>query len=238
MRFLLALLFLVSCSGSSVEYSALEIKDDIPSETIAESIITPYRDSLEQTMNMVLVYNEQPLNRSIPESNLGNLVADLLLERALLESSSDVQPDFCLINIGGLRVDIPKGPITVGKAFELMPFENELDIIEITPEKTLDLIAYLKEVGGQPLSGIQLKFTDTGFECLINGAPLDPQRSYRVVTSDYLADGGDKMTFFANPLIRIRTGVKIRDAIIDHFRILGLADNSLVAETDGRLTFE
>ncbi|MFT6027438.1 MAG: hypothetical protein ACI8P5_001701, partial [Bacteroidia bacterium] len=57
-----------------------------------------------------------------------------------------------------------------------------------------------------------------------------------VVTSDYLAEGGDNMNFFKDPLERIRTGIKIRDAIIDDFRVAGLSGKTLSVKLDGRIS--
>ena len=237
MRYLWFALILIACGSreTSVEYHAIAMNDSIRSESSAEAMIEPYRDSLELTMNTVLVQNKEELTRGIPESSLGNLIADLLLERAQVEISDSLLPDFCLINIGGLRVDLPQGEITVRKVFELMPFENELDIIKLSPDKMQEMLNYLREKGGQPISGMELRITSDEFECSINEETLNQSRSYYVVTSDYLAEGGDSMDFFKEPEARIKTGIKIRDAIMDHFRIVGLSGNELESELDGRL---
>lgn len=238
MRLLWLLILFAACSGPVTEYRAIEMNDSIADESTAETIITPYRDSLDLTMNTVLVQNEVPLTREIPECTLGNLIADLLLERAQTEVPDSILPDMCLINIGGLRVDLPQGDITVNKVFELMPFENELDIIKLSPEKMQAMLDYLREKGGQPLAGMQLTIKANGYDCKIDGEPLDPTRSYYVVTSDYLADGGDKMYFFQEPEVRFKTGIKNRDAIMDYFRIIGLSGKPLTSKLDGRLVIE
>ena len=213
------------------------MNDSISDDVLSESMIAPYRDSLELTMNTILVQNEVPLTRGIPESNLGNLIADLLLERALIEMPDSVRPLICLVNIGGLRVDLPEGPITVGKVFELMPFENELDVLKLSPEKVDDMISYINSVGGQPLSGLDVSMSSNPGSTtyvLEDGSKIEEY--LYVVTSDYLADGGDKMDFFKNPMERIKTGIKIRDAIIDDFRVKGLAGKKLQSELDGRVS--
>lgn len=238
MRWLWLLILFAACSGPVTEYRAIEMNDSIADESTAETIIAPYRDSLDLTMNTVLVQNEVPLTRGIPECNLGNLIADLLLERVQTELPDSILPDMCLINIGGLRVDLPQGDITVNKVFELMPFENELDIIKLSPEKMQAMLDYLREKGGQPIAGMQLIIKGNGYDCKIDDEPLDPTRSYYIVTSDYLADGGDKMYFFQEPEARFKTGIKIRDAIMDHFRVIGLSGKPLISKLDGRLVIE
>ena len=240
MRYLWCLLILSACASPELEYKAVPMSDSIASEISVESIIIPYRDSIELSMNTVLVENEEPLTRGIPESTLGNLIADLLLQRALIEMPDSIRPMVCLVNIGGLRVDLPAGPITVGKVFELMPFENEIDIIKLSPDKIEEMLEYLKEVGGQPVAGMEVSPANSNNISaairLDDGEELNADDYIYVVTSDYLAEGGDKMSFFMNPEERIRTGIKIRDAIIDDFRIKGLSGNTLTSKLDGRVS--
>jgi len=238
MRWLWLAVLLSACSGSVTEYKAIDMNDSISDEVISESMIASYRDSLELSMNTILVQNEVPLTRGIPESTLGNLIADLLLQRALIEMPDSVRPLICLINIGGLRVDLPAGPITVGKVFELMPFENELDVIKLSPEKVKEMMSYLKDVGGQPVSGMSIshKSGKNSILTLDDGEEINTDDLIYVVTSDYLAEGGDKMDFFKNPVQRIRTGIKIRDAILDDFRVKGLAGQTLNSNLDGRIS--
>ncbi len=238
MRWLWLAVLLSACSGSVTEYKAIDMNDSISDEVISESMIASYRDSLELSMNTILVQNEVPLTRGIPESTLGNLIADLLLQRALIEMPDSVRPLICLINIGGLRVDLPAGPITVGKVFELMPFENELDVIKLSPEKVKEMMSYLKDVGGQPVSGMSISHKSGKNSILTfdDGEEINTDDLIYVVTSDYLAEGGDKMDFFKNPVQRIRTGIKIRDAILDDFRVKGLAGQTLNSNLDGRIS--
>jgi 2',3'-cyclic-nucleotide 2'-phosphodiesterase (5'-nucleotidase family) len=235
MRYIWCLLILAACSSPKHEYKAVPMTDSIPTDASAEEMIAPYRDSLE--MNTILVENDVPLTRGKPESTLGNLIADLLLDRALMEMPDSIRPLVCLINLGGLRVDLPEGPITVGKVFELMPFENELDVIKLSPDKVDEMLAYLNEVGGQPLSGLNVRVsasTGTTKYTLYDGESVEEY--LYVVTSDYLAEGGDNMNFFKDPLERIRTGIKIRDAIIDDFRVAGLSGKTLSVKLDGRIS--
>jgi len=67
------------------------------------------------------------------------------------------------------------------------------------------------------------------------GKTVDPSASYWMVTNDYIADGGDQMSMFLNPLDRINTKMKIRDLLIqslsDRYKREGIID----AKEDGRI---
>src|SRR5262245_14965863 len=89
--------------------------------------IKPYRDKMEGEMNTVIGVSEQAMERGMPEGRLGNFVADacMIEARKVFYPSDGRQPDFTILNNGGLRRPLPSGNITVGNIYELMPFENE-----------------------------------------------------------------------------------------------------------------
>ncbi len=100
--------------------------DSIESKRL-DSIIAPYKAKLDSKMNEVIGYVDY-MNKQKPESTLGNWVADIIADKAAEITGKKI--DFAVQNYGGLRIsEIPKGPITVGKIYELMPFENFVTII-------------------------------------------------------------------------------------------------------------
>lgn len=232
-----AFLLIVSCSGTEVTYDSVAMDSTVSADSAAETYITPYRDSLTERMATVLATSPTPITRGRPDSPLGSLIADVILHEAtLLADSMGIVPELCILNIGGLRIDLPEGDITVNHIFELMPFENGISLVQLTPEGMADMIAHIAEVGGQPVSGIRLKKeADSSVSCTVNGKPLE-DRNYWAVTSDYLADGGDRMAFFAKHSQRVETGLRIRDAIIRNFARAGQAGRPIVAPTDRRIT--
>ena len=125
---------LISCQPSVYQKttnSSIQVNENSPSSTKAKEMINPYKEKLEAEMNEVLIISaeEFPKERGKPETNLGNLITDLCFNHAawkLYQDSIIDKPDFCLLNFGGLRTSLPKGEITKGKIYELMPFENEL----------------------------------------------------------------------------------------------------------------
>ena len=117
-------------------------------DSIILSIILPYQNAIEDKMNEIVTYTKVELNKNGAESTLGNFVTDLCLNYA--------EAEVCIMNNGGLRTSINKGPVTVGKLYELMPFENELVVLKIDSVEFNRLLKYITERGGEPVSGINI----------------------------------------------------------------------------------
>ena len=228
--------------------SSIQLDSTIAENKIITDLISPYKTELDAEMNEVLVISSEEFKKESgkSETKLGNLVADLSFEIAnqLYQPADGDSIDFCLLNFGGLRTSLPKGPITRGKIFELMPFENELVVVTIRNNKFIDLMEYIQESGGQPISG------DIIFEYKIinnitdanaykrSGNKRKNKNQIKIVTSDYLANGGDHMSFFLNPIKIEPLNIKLRDAIIQYCISENKKGNQLVGKLDGRITIE
>lgn len=239
-------LTLITCSKSMQVTEVKSANDKVESTTvISESLntlITPYRDSMKAKMDEVLNETLVDLEVGVPEGLLGNFVTDLSFAR--VKNTVKNTPDFCILNNGGFRTPVLKGPITRGKLFELMPFENELVIVEISSEKMKDLIEYVREKtlmtasrkSGVPVSNIRINLSNGEVShIMINNTQYREGRTYKVVTSDYLSGGGDKMDFFLDPISVEKTGLKLRDVIIDHVIELKKRNIAVNLALDGRI---
>lgn len=189
-------------------YSDKLIKVEAELDSSILSIINPYQLEIEDQMNEVLTYTKNNLTKGKPQSTIGNFVTDLCLDYA--------DADICIMNNGGLRTNIDIGPISRGKIYELMPFENELVILELNKNDYMGLLQYIVQRGGEPFSGIKIIIDNNG-QIISNSWPVNFElgEKVKVLTSDYLANGGDKMSFFKNKK-QYKIGIKLRDAIIDY----------------------
>jgi 2',3'-cyclic-nucleotide 2'-phosphodiesterase (5'-nucleotidase family) len=147
-----------------------------------------------------------------PVSSLGNWVTDALFanQTKFIRLST---PVFCLLNTGGLRASINKGPVTLGDLYKLMPFDNEVVWVHLPSTCIQEIEQYLKTSGGEPLSNA----TVSNSHLKVNGW-RDTASSFWVITSDYLLNGGDKMTFFQKKIEVKQTGKLLRDALIEEAR--------------------
>jgi 2',3'-cyclic-nucleotide 2'-phosphodiesterase (5'-nucleotidase family) len=226
-----------SVSTGSVEFSTANAAVD----SSTYKLIAPYKLEMDKIMNEVLVISDSALTKDLPESSLGNFVADAVLKKTNdMYHPADAQPaDICLLNNGGLRAQLPKGKITRGNAFELMPFENSIVVLTIDGAHMQQLFQSLVVNNGAPFSGATVKSKSKKITSLkIGGIDFNAAKNYKVVTSDYLAAGGDKYDFFKDPLKIDTLNYKLRDAIIDYMIELNKKGKTLNSRKDGRISYE
>lgn len=195
----------------------------------------PYKQKMEAQMSAVLGQSAKNMEPNYDrESLLGNFYADA----TDAEAKKLVTFDFAIPTTkGGLRYAIPKGNITLSTIFELMPFENELLLIKLKGTDVEELLNFIAESNGQPVSGIRLKIKDKKpVEVVINGQPFDRNKTYLVLTSDYLANGGDNTKGFASPIERKPVGLRVREALINYVKQQTAAGKQINTELDGRIT--
>ena len=225
---------------NKIEGKQLSVNKEINSTAAIDSLIKPYSIKVAKEMNTSLSYTPIELNRldGELESTLGNLMADMCYERTnpIFNTLTGENIDFAMFNFGGIRAGISKGEITNRNAFQLMPFENSLVVVELTAEKINELALYLmQQKKAHPLSKqINLSIDKNSFDLKINNKLLDESKTYFVLTSDYLQNGGDNMIFFSNPVNLFKTDYKVRNAIIDYFT----ANDTIKVKKDGRFRWK
>jgi 2',3'-cyclic-nucleotide 2'-phosphodiesterase (5'-nucleotidase family) len=240
--FLAAILFIgckTAATVSKIEPSAVQLNAEKEEDKAILAMIEPYKSTLEKEMTEVLIVSEDEAVKGQPEGKLGNLIADITLARTneYLKELGLAPADICMLNNGGLRTSLPKGDISMGKIFELMPFENMIVVLTMNGAQTQEMFNYIGRANGVPLAGARLKIVnEQPKEITINGVPFDANKSYRIVTSDYLAGGGDKMRFFNEPLEKKFLNRKLREAIAEYMLMEGKKGNKLQPKLDQRIT--
>lgn len=153
----------------------------------------------------------KPVTKSYKlESSEGNWFTDLML-------AAQPAAQIALTNGGGLRADMPAGELTYGSLFEAMPFDNRFAIVELTGSHLRKLITGNLQRDNAWLSwgglAAKAKCKGTVLEVAITvaGKPLADNQTYKLVTSDFLASGGDGLI----GRLKLPEGaIKITDTII------------------------
>jgi 2',3'-cyclic-nucleotide 2'-phosphodiesterase (5'-nucleotidase family) len=242
---------LVSCGVYQLQKSegvSVGVTDLDSDNSELTDMVAPYKNSLDSTMNEVIAISDMEMSTGSPQGLLGNWACDLSLEigNELYKEVSEFEADFSLLNNGGLRTFLPEGEVTRRKIFEIMPFENELVVITLSPEKTAELFRFIaaktvkegnRKQGVPVSSNIEVYIKEQlPVNVLIDSVPLKG-RNYRVITSDYLANGGDNMSFFLNPVSYEKVGIKLRDAMLVHCERETKKGKALTSNLDKRIMY-
>lgn len=227
--FLLMISLLIAVTGFSQQVlhpdQGFVVLDSLqPSDIEAEATIAPFRKAIESEMNQVIGTASQPFIVDKPNSPLSSLMTDMMItvvnERLMGAIPDSIgKGDLAVVNIKGIRTSLPQGSIFVRQIYEIMPFENELVVLGMTGLRVKQLFQFMASQGGDGLSGASFKISGVdAIDMKINEMPVDDSRIYRVVVSDYLANGGDRYTVLQQCQWRYNTGIRVRDAFIEYIR--------------------
>lgn len=197
----------------------------------------PYKKTHDEQMYAVIAKSEDALVKSDVESTLGNFFCDAVIyETKKLLGKDSANLDVAIFNKGGLRNSLPKGNITIGNVFELMPFDNEVILLKLSGKQFKDMCYKIVEKGGIPIGGMRLTMKGTTpTDITIKGKPFDESKEYWVVTSDYLSNGGDNYSFFKDAKERKETKVLLRNMIINYCEDITKRDQTIKPKLDGRI---
>lgn len=243
LRRLVPLLFLapvISCTHKPLVSDVKETHYVINQNKIDSAsykTILPYKKSHDEQMANVLATSTDAFIKSDVESTLGNMFCDaVLIETKLLLAKDSGMLAAAVFNKGGLRNSLPKGNITVGNIFELMPFENEVVLLKLSGDQFKTMCDMIAQKGGIPVGGLRMTMKENfAKDISIQGKAFDATKDYWVVTSDYLANGGDNYIFFKNARERRAMNVLLRNMIITYCTHITAQGKTLTPYLDGRI---
>jgi 2',3'-cyclic-nucleotide 2'-phosphodiesterase (5'-nucleotidase family) len=233
-----AFLLIFSCKpaykASSVQYKDYKV-ENTQTDTSFNVFLSPYSDSVNRSMNMVIATLATDLEKKQPESTLGNLMADAM--KTMASKYYGMNVDAAFVNYGGIRLPVVKaGVITKGKIFELMPFDNIIIIQKMQGKVLKEFLDHVASRGGWPVSGLTMQIKNSKAEnVIINGKPLDLSATYTIANSDYVANGGDKSEML-RVIPQINNGSLFRDALIEYFSSFTKAGKQITVTIENRVT--
>ena len=195
----MALLTIAGCAPKHYQLASVERTriivdsryDQHPDEAAA-AFIAPYKRVNDSIMGPVVGQVAHNMHSKRPESDLSNLLADILVWAA---KDYNEQPVFGIYNMGGIRSDFTKGDVTYGNVLDVAPFENKICFLTLTGAQVLELFQQIAYRRGEGVSkGVQLvvKMDADGkhgqlVSARLHGQEIDPVAEYRVTTLNYRA---------------------------------------------------
>ncbi len=194
-------------------------EDELWPDAEITELIRPHHEAAEAEMNRVIGRAAISMGRGGAGANLvANLVTDAMVEY--------FDADFSFQNGGGLRADIAGGDLTTRDIFSVLPFGNELDVVQMDGRMVRWIIE--RRVAGRS-SGIHtggakivvdMSRPDYDRVCLLElgGEPWDPDRIYKVVVTNFLMEGNSRLDFLTTiPADKITpSGVTTAEAV-EHY---------------------
>ena len=174
--------------------------EDIRIDRELEQIVQNFKSQIDKEYGRVIGKLLKPWTRSHhQESNIGDFIADVIRDYA--------HADIAGINSGGIRQNLPAGPIKKLDIKNILPFDNAVSVITVSGKDVLDFVktnakssAY-KLHGILQISGLKYEYEKTANDVKIlkvevNGKLLEPNKTYTFATVDFVVANADKYLGF------------------------------------------
>ncbi len=235
---------LTAATGEPLVMDGTVVEDSDTKTRIAEAA-----QPLDEIRNKVVASAAAPIEGDrgvcrIQECEMGNLVADALLDRV-----KDQGVTIAIVNSGGVRASMDAGEVTMGEVLTVLPFQNTLSTFQVTGQTIVDAlengVSQVEEVKGRFPQVAGLKFTwdiavapnegrvsdvmvatDNGF------APIDLNATYNVTTNNYVRGGGDGYAMFRDAKNAYDYGPDVADVLAEYMAKSG----NYQPYTDGRIS--
>ncbi|HEY3781116.1 MAG TPA: bifunctional metallophosphatase/5'-nucleotidase [Fimbriimonadaceae bacterium] len=206
------------------------VDNSVPDDPLAASAVAAFVKPMVEMKHRVITTLETdlPSDKSpVQESKMGDYIAD-----AMLDAGQKVGAQIAIMNGGGVRASLEKGPVTFETAIQVQPFGNTLVEMDLTGDQLKQVLEYSIDAtaGGkgrcvQVSKGFHFTFDTskpegsrlTGAD--LNGTPLDGATTYKVMLNNFCANGGDGFTMLASSTgKRLDTGMIDIDAFVDYLK--------------------
>ncbi len=192
----------------SIDWQIIPVDASVEDDAAFAPVVEKY-SKLTAELSAPVGRTTVPLDaRSATSRSEETNVADFIADAFRRASGADV----ALINGGSIRADdvLPAGDLTVRDVLSVLPFGNDLAVIEVSGEvlsQALEHGVSLTGPGAEPgrfpqVSGLRYSFDASKLpgvrvtEVTVGGRPLDPKRTYTLVTTSFIAEGGDQYAMF------------------------------------------
>jgi 5'-nucleotidase / UDP-sugar diphosphatase len=202
-------------------FAANEITED--AATLA--FLQPYQNKGRAELDKVVGESDGKLegDRSVVRAkptNLGVFIASVMRHRA--------KADIAIMNAGGIRDSLPAGQLTYKDIIKVQPFGNMLAYVDLSGKELMDYLnAAAKMTAGSGafahFSGVQLLIENSTVKsAAIQGAAIDPAKTYRLALNNFQANGGDGYPKLSNHPGYVNTGFVDADVMREYLSKNGI----------------
>ena len=198
------------------------------------------RRQMEKQMQVVVAHTDAELESFAPESPLSNFLTDILLNEAskYVKDTTFDNLDLSMLNFGGIRTSMPKGDVTIGDLYRITPFDNYLTFIVLKGSELRKALGRFTDQFNAPYSGATLVYTNNKpSQILVQGNPIDDNRLYKLVTLNFISDGGDHLLENIQFEKIEYTTMTFREFLVAELKAMTARGETVTGKKDGRARF-
>lgn len=208
----------------SPELIAVNSRLDPMADPELKAWLEPYRNGLDSLYSLKVFRAAEELPHGSTE--LKNFLSDFMYDYAQA-AVGDI--DMAIVNDGGIRRGLPAGDVGKGYILEMLPFGNSTVVLDIKGSDLLDafdvmaqgrVTAVSRQADVEYTPAVKTENLNTPGRInsvKINGRPIDPEKTYRIATIDYLAKGGDYMKPLQRATMVAKIGTDLAEDISDYY---------------------
>lgn len=223
-----------SYNGRLIETKVSDIIPDPVAAKKAEELESLVRGSMSEAIGELKTPWKRSRGESRAESNVGNWQADVM--------RSFARTDIAFQNNGGIRTDLPAGPITVGDVWRINPFGNQFVTFSVKGSMLKTMIEFQTRGSTREfvqVSGLRYVFDSSKppgqrlISVEVNGKPLEDNRVYTAVTNNYVSSNFEAHFEVSSHGLEFRALPQLdREVFIERIR----KDKLISSTLDGRIT--
>ena len=186
-----------------------------------ETYLSHLKQEKDKVMDQFIGRSKEALSSFPPASPLSDLLVNMLFEwgNEYLLSKKMEKADLALLNFGGIRAALPQGRITIGDIYEIIPFDNTVTFVFVKGSELKKMFDGFTEKKTAPLGNVQTVYDANKLvSYTIGSAPLALDKTYTLVTINFLAAGGDGFLSNVNFESVIYLDKLLRDVYIEAIR--------------------
>ena len=199
------------------------------------------RHQMEKQMQVVIAHTDQELESYALESPLSNFLTDILLNESskYINDTTFDNIDVSMLNFGGIRSSMPAGDVTVGDIYRISPFDNYLTFIVLKGSELKKALARFTDQFNAPYSGVTIVYKNKNpKQIFVQGNPINENRLFKLVTLNFISDGGDHLLEDIQYEKIEYTTVTFRDFLIAELKAMTARGEKVVGKKDGRATVD
>ena len=226
--------------GRLVDWHRIDLDASVDPDPTFERRLEDRRAWLEERTSEPIGETRVALDASreasyVRESRLGNLITDVMLE-------AFPQADVAFQNAGGIRSEETYGPgtLTTGDILRVLPFGNTLVVLEATGRELETVLrnridalpaSPFGALQNQQVGGLQYEWRGHGepelLEVYVDGEALDPEATYRVATTNYVATSASGYEPFHDREVLVETSYQLGPRVARYVRERGVVEPAL-----------